>query len=376
MSLTNRGAILPAVRKPFEVHEWQTDPQPNDVLLEVELCGICGSDLHIWRGEWVGSRFPLLLGHENVSRIIEAPKRLQDITGQPLAPGDRVVSASAYFGECGRCMYCAELNAPWLCPNRATSSINVDGENVDVFGGGFARYLTLSPPESRVLIRTDVAPEAAALYEPLTVAVQMVLGGPPILGADVVVQGTGAIGLLTVLLAHAMGAATVIAVGAPNARLQIAEEFGADATIDITHVPDIAERVAMVRAATLGGLGASVSYEIAGVPAAVREGLSYLRPGGVLMEAGHAADTGNAVINPHLDIQRSRREIRGVRGRKLRDFTIAGRLLNRFAPQLTRLLSHQLPLTRIDDGLRAMTGAYSLDGTDVIKIAIQPNQSS
>lgn len=372
MSLTNRGAILPAERAPFAVHEWQTTPRPDDVVLEVELCGMCGTDLHVWQGEWVGSRFPLLLGHENVSRIVDAPKGLRDVTGRPLGVGDRVVSASAYFGECGRCMQCAELNAPWLCAHRAPSSVHVDGEDVGIFGGGFARYLTLSPPESRLLLRTDVAPEAAALYEPLTVAVQMVLGGPAVLGADVVVQGTGAIGLLTVLLARAMGAATIIAVGAPRARLQIAKEFGADVTIDIMELADSGDRVAAVRAATLGGIGASVSYEIAGVPAAVSEGLRYLRPSGVLMEAGSAADTGNVTINPHLDIQRERREIRGVRGRQLRDFTVAGRLLDRFAPQLTRLLSHRLPLTRVEDGLRAMSGSYSLDGVDVLKVAIQP----
>lgn len=370
--MKNAGAVLTAQDGPFEIMEWPLDAGSEDVVLQVELTGLCGSDLHVYRGEWVGARYPLLLGHENVGTVVQLPTGQADVLGQPLHIGDRVVMTTAYFGECGRCYDCSELAAPWACRYRKAASIQADGHEIGLFGGGLARYLVLSPPESRMLLKTSVSANAAVLHEPLSVAVQMAMGGPRLLGSEVAVQGTGAIGLLTVALARMGGASTVIAVGGPPERLKLARELGADVTIDIADVPDAEQRAGMVREHTVGGRGVDASYEIAGVASAVAEGLSYLKPSGVLLEAGAAADIGPAQFNPHLDLQRWRRQIVGVRGRGLRDFTIAGRLLERLGDRIEPLVSHRIPITRVEEGLRSLSGRYSLDGTPVTKVTVEP----
>lgn len=371
--MKNLGAIVEAPGGAIRTADWTVAPDDDDVVLAVELCGLCGSDVHTYKGESGGAAFPVLMGHEYVGRIQRLPDGLTDVLGRPLCEGDRVVAASAVFGECGRCRWCALLGAPWLCVDRERPHIEVDGHNVRVAGGGFARLVHLTGRRSRQLLRADVSAEAASLYEPLTIAVQMVMGGPPVLGADVVVQGTGAIGLMTILVARAAGAATVIGVGGPAARLRVAQDFGADVVVNITQVRAAGERASIVRAATIAGAGAGVSYEIAGVPQAVTEGLSYLGPSGVLMEAGNAADTGTVELNPSLDVQSFARRVVGVRGRTLRDFVVAGRLMERFAEQLAPLVSHILPLSRLGEGMDALAGDYELDGAPVLKIAISPN---
>lgn len=374
MTFANTGAVLTGPDGRFELREWDIPQADQGVIVEVELSGVCGSDLHVYKGEWIGATFPLLLGHEITGTVASLPPGGQsDLYGQPLELGDRVVAASAFFGECGRCIHCAQLGAPWACTHRTSPKLQVDGAPVATFGGGFARYLQLSPPESSMLIKIDVPAEAGVLYEPLSVAVQMVAEGPPILGQDVVVQGTGAVGLLTILVARLAGASKVIAVGAPDARLETARAFGADETISIETVRDVDDRVAAVREATHAGLGAIASYEIAGAPSAVGEGLRYLQPDGWLVEGGNAADTGTAEINPHRELWRGRNHVIGIRGRTLSHFTTAARLLPRLADELQELVTHRLPLARAGDAMRALDRRYELDDRSVLKIVMEPN---
>lgn len=360
-------------RGELTVAEWPFSAASDEVVLAIEACGLCGSDLHLYRGESPTASFPILFGHEYAARVERHPKGATDVLGRPLHEGDQVVAASPGFDECGRCFSCVELGAAWQCPYRNVRTFDVDGRLVTVSGGGLARYLPLSAARSRLLLRTDVPPLVASLHEPMTIAVQMVLRGPAVLGSDVVVQGSGAIGLMTVLAARAAGAACVVVVGGPPARLALARDFGADLTIDIAEIDDPAERVARVRSVTTAGVGAAVAYEIAGSPEAVTEGLRYLRPGGHLMEAGNAAATGTVELDPNLDLQGARCHLVGVRGRELRDFLVAGRLVERFSPQLSRLVSHRIPLSRTLDGLLALDGSYRLDGADVVKIVVEPD---
>lgn len=373
--MNNRGAVLTAKSGPFEIQEWPIVAGPEDVIIEMELTGLCGSDLHVYRGEWVGASFPLLLGHENVGTIAQHPPGQEDVLGRPLRKGDRVVMTTAYFGECGRCYDCAQLETPWTCRYRRSAALQANGESVGLFGGGLARYLVLSPPESRMLLRTSVPAQSAVLHEPLSVAVQMILAGPNLLGAEVAVQGAGAIGLLTVAVAKLAGATQVILVGGPAERLAVGRELGADVTVDIAELPGTAERSKFVLEHTSGGRGVDASYEIAGVAAAVQEGLSYLKPSGVLLEAGAAADVGTVQINPHLDLQRWRRQIVGVRGRRLRDFTTAGRLLERLDDGIAKLVTHRLSLDRVEEGLHSLGGAYTLDNKAVTKVTVAPASS-
>ena len=133
------------------------------------------------------------------------------------------------------------------------------------FRGGFADYMYLVHPNT-CFIKTDASPEVAVLTEPFTIGVHAAMRGEIKLGDTVVVQGSGAIGLVTLACAKLSGAARVIMVGGPAGRLELAKRLGADVTIDIEKVPSVEERTELVKAETPRKEGADVVFECAGFP--------------------------------------------------------------------------------------------------------------
>ena len=130
------------------------------------------------------------------------------------------------------------------------------------------------------------------------------------LGDTVVVQGSGPVGLNAAIFASLAGAARVLVVGAPAARLDAARRLGADEVLDINAVTDRAARVRWVRERT-GGRGADVVIEAVGRPEAVPEGLEMARDAGTYVVVGQYTDAGDAAINPHAHLNRRHVTLRG-----------------------------------------------------------------
>jgi L-iditol 2-dehydrogenase len=132
------------------------------------------------------------------------------------------------------------------------------------------------------------------------------------MGDTVVVQGAGPVGLAAAAFAHLRGAARVVVIGAPAARLELAGRLGAERMLDLGDTTDAA-RVEEVHGLT-GGRGADVVIEASGTPAAVGEAVRLVRDGGVYVIAGHYTDAGQTTINPHLDLNRKHLDVRGQWG--------------------------------------------------------------
>jgi threonine dehydrogenase-like Zn-dependent dehydrogenase len=190
------------------------------------------------------------------------------------------------------------------------------------------------------------------------------------LGDTVIVQGAGAIGLLTAVAARLAGAAKVILIGGPAARLELAQRIGADVTIDIAATPDLAARKALVLSYTPRGEGADIVFECAGFLPAVPEGLEYIKQDGVFVEVGHFVDTGDVTINPHRHLLRRNLRLEGVWGSRYPHFVRGLPLLEREDFPYADLVSHVLPLSEVGRGFDALNGAYQLDGATVVKIAV------
>ena len=139
------------------------------------------------------------------------------------------------------------------------------------------------------------------------------------LGDTVVVQGSGPVGLNAAVFAALSGAAAVLMIGAPAARLEVAGRLGVDDTLDLSAAPDAAERVAWVRART-GGRGADVVIEATGNPQAVPEGLEMLRDAGRYVMVGQYTDAGDAAINPHRHVNRRHATVLGCWGYEFTHF--------------------------------------------------------
>ena len=350
----------------FSVEEFPVpDPAPGTVLLRMELSGCCATDAHTYLGQWKDVVFPALLGHENVGTVVGVgPGGQRDYLGHQLVPGDRVF---ARWGWCGRCYECRTLQQPRRCRNRARGT-------PAPFSGGFAEYLYLSAPETTFMLKMDAPPATAVLSEPLGVAVTAVRRAAPRLGETIVVQGCGAIGLLTLGVARLAGATRAIVIGGPRERLEVARAFGADVVINIDEVRDPEDRTRAVLAETVAGLGADLVFGCVGLAPAWLEGISYVRDGGRFMELGLASDTGDVTFNPSTQLVAKNISLMGTLGlENYQDAVTAGRILEAGRLPFDQVVSHQLPLDRVGDAIEALNSNYLVDGQTALKIAIAPN---
>jgi L-iditol 2-dehydrogenase len=369
--LTSRAAVIDAPNGQFSISSAPVpDPEPGSMILRQELCGICGTDAHIARGHLPFVKFPVVMGHECVG-VVEALGSgvSTDMTGRPLSLGDRVYLVPGM--RCGRCYFCVVTNEPVLCIGTRAFGFGPLPDKPREVQGGYAQYLYL-PPEAGVL-RMDVEALQAAILEPLAISMHVTESARFLPGDTVVVQGAGAIGLLTMLAAREAGADHVMVVGAPASRLGIAREFGATDTIDLATVRDGAERVRLVQEFSRSGLGADVVFECTGVPAAVPEGIDMLRRGGRYVVAGHFTDVGGVEMNPYAHFTRKQITLQGVWSSDRTHFVRGRALVESGRYDFRRLISHRLPLERVGDGIQAMSGAYVLDGREVMKVVIAAN---
>ncbi len=355
----------------YRIAEFEVpDPAPGTVLLRMELSGCCATDAHTYLGQWPNATFPMLPGHENVGSVVRIGSGGQrDYLGRELQAGDRVF---ARWGWCGRCFECRTLQQPRRCRNR---TLGYGGMGLDYpFSGGFAEYLYLSAPETTFMLKLDVPATTAVLSEPLGVAVTAVRRAQPRLGETIVIQGCGAIGLLTLGLAKRAGATRAIVVGGPPERLELARAFGADVVIDIGRVTSAEERTQLVQDETPGKLGADLVFGCVGLAPAWLEGISFVRDSGRFMELGLASDTGAVTFNPSTQLVAKNITLMGCLGlATYDDALVAGRVVEQRQLPLELLVSHQLPLERVGDAIRALNSDFSLDGRTALKIAIAPN---
>jgi len=367
-------AKVALLRKPlgeFEIEEHPLpQPGPGEMLLKVELAGICGTDVHIYEGYGDPRLFPVVLGHENVGLIEALGEEVKaDFFGERLRVGDRVAVQPGV--ACYSCYYCLVLKSPTRCVNKR-GSYGFGGSRKTPFTGGFSQYLLVDMPGT-FLAKTEMPAERAVLLEPLTVALHAADRSNIRLGDTVVIQGSGAIGLMTLICARMAGANRVIVIGGPEGRLKLARRLGADLTIDIEAIPDRAERARLVRENTRGGYGADVVLECAGVGAALVEAFELVRDSGTVVEVGHFIDTGTITLNPNRHLVVKNLNLIGVFGSALEHFARGLPILEKGEHPFAEMLSHQLPLEEVRNGMEALRGSYRLGGREVIKIAIKPN---
>src|SRR6516165_203903 len=185
---------------------------PEEVLVRVRACGICGSDVHGLDGS-TGRRIPpLVMGHEAAGEVVATGAAVVDLT-----PGDRVTFDSTVY--CGRCFYCTrgEVN---LCDRREVLGVSPGPYRRH---GAFAEYVAVP---RRIIYRLPdaLSYEQAALIEAVSVAVHAVNLTPIRLGDTAVVVGSGMIGLLAIEAARIAGCTQVIAIDPDDSRLKLARE--------------------------------------------------------------------------------------------------------------------------------------------------------
>jgi alcohol dehydrogenase len=255
--------------------DWETKEDPailaaSDAIVRIDSSTICGTDLHILKGDVPEVQPGTVLGHEAVGTIVETGEAVTT-----LAEGDRVLVSC--ITSCGRCRFCKEGHYG-LCTGGGGWIFGhlIDGLQAEYARVPFAETSVYKVPEDlsddQVLFLADILPTA---YE------VGVLNGKVDAGDTVVVVGAGPIGLATIMTANLYTPARVVAVDLADARLEKALEFGADVTINsgredaLTAIQDLTQ-----------GLGADVAVEAVGVPETFELCAAIVRPGGRVANVG------------------------------------------------------------------------------------------
>lgn len=245
---------------------------PDDVLVRVRACGICGSDVHGFDGS-TGRRIPpLVMGHEAAGEVAQTGANVRD-----LAIGDRVTFDSTIY--CGQCFFCTRGDVN-LCDNRQVLGVS-PGEYRR--HGAFAEYVAV-PRRIMYRLPDNLTYEQAALIEAVSVAVHAVNLTPLRMGSTAVVVGSGMIGLLAVQALRAAGCTRVVAVDLEESRLKVARTLGATESVN-SKTEDAA---AAIRELT-EGRGADVAIECVGATAPIQTAIASVRKGGAVTLVGNIA---------------------------------------------------------------------------------------
>jgi len=265
-----KALVLEEYRR-FAVKDVPTpEPAPDEVLVRVRACGICGSDVHGMDGS-TGRRIPpLIMGHEAAGEIAAVGS---DTAGWTV--GDRVTFDSTVY--CGRCWHCqrGEIN---LCESRRVLGVSCREYRRN---GAFAEFVAVP---ARILYRLpdELSFEQAAMVEAVSVGVHAVKRAALTPGSSTVVIGAGMIGLLLIQVLKAAGYPQIIAIDRDPERLELAATLGATAVL-VAGTPGL---VAAVQALT-AGRGADAAFEVVGLAATVQTAIDCVRKGGSVTLVGN-----------------------------------------------------------------------------------------
>jgi alcohol dehydrogenase len=244
--------------------------EPTDAIVRIDMATICGTDLHILKGDVPEVTPGTILGHEAVGTVVEVGAAVTTIE-----PGDRVLVSC--ITSCGRCRFCKE-GRYGLCTGGGgwIFGHTIDGLQAELARVPFADTSVYKVPEALtaedVIFLADILPTA---YE------VGVLNGGVQPGDTVAVVGAGPIGLATIMTAKLFTPSRIVAIDLAPARLAKAIEFGADVTIDNS----VGDPVAKVMELTKG-LGVDVAVEAVGVPETFELCTAIVRPGGRVANVG------------------------------------------------------------------------------------------
>lgn len=242
---------------------------PEEVLIQVKACGICGSDVHGMDGS-TGRRIPpIIMGHEASGVIAAVGAHVRE-----WHVGDRVTFDSTVY--CGQCFFCrrGQIN---LCDHRRVLGVSCGDYRQH---GAFAQYVAVP---QRVLYRLpdDVTFTRAAMIEALSIAFHAAARTPVSLGDTAVVVGAGMIGLLALQALRLAGCGRIIAVDVDAGRLELARRLGAEVVLAAGDgVPTAVRELTQ-------GRGADIAIEAVGLAATVATGVNVLRKGGTLTLVGN-----------------------------------------------------------------------------------------
>ncbi len=285
MQKTGRAAVMTIAKAPLEIMEYPlVGVDKGWILVKINCCAICGSDLHTWLGHRP-SPTPIILGHEIMGEIVEMGQGVsRDSGGRPLKLGDRITWT--IMDNCGKCYYCREKGLMMKCLDLRKYGHDSCAESPH-FVGGFAEYCYIMPGTCVIKLPDNLSDEVAASANcalSTTIAGLDSVRKQP--GDNILIQGAGTSGVYAAALAKTFGFNRIIVTDVMDSRLDFIKRFGATDVINVRGVKD-EELIKTVQDMTRG-YGVDIAIEVAGRPEAIPVGLKCLRKGGQYIEQGNA----------------------------------------------------------------------------------------
>ncbi len=359
-----RAAVLEGPRR-ITVRELPSPPVGESAaLLEVELCGVCGTDLKYFSGA-LPAPYPIILGHEILGRLVDVGPTARLRLGADV--GDRVLVESSI--PCWACRFCRS-GAYRLCPNKGGYGTRRSIEDPPGLWGGFAEQLFLAPGSVVHPVPAHL-PDRAAVCIPLLAngLMWLVRQGGLLPGERVLVCGCGPQGLAAALAAQLAGAAEVTVTGLPSDAARLAQAAAAGArTVAVDDAWSTSDRLAAI------GRDYDIALEVTGSSASITRTPGHLRPQGRLILAGLVGRQRTTALATDDLVYREIR-VQGVLSKDEAAIVTAIRLVAGdagLAKRLAALVSHEFPLAETE---RAMSVAEEQPST-LVKAVVRPSTPS
>jgi len=331
-------ALIKAKAKPGLSLEEVPVPRPgiNDVLIQVDRTGICGTDLHIHKWDaWAQKTIPvpMVVGHEFVGEVVEVGANVADFR-----PGD-VVSAEGHV-VCGRCRNCL-AGRRHLCAD--TKGIGVNRP------GAFAEFISV-PMTNVWHHRSGIDRDVAAIFDPFGNAVHTALSFD-VLGEDVLITGAGPIGIMALAVVKHAGARFVVITDVNDYRLELAKKMGATRAVNVkqTKLKDVQRELGMKE-------GFDVGLEMSGNPSAFHDMIDSMCHGGKIAMLGIpsepiAIDWNKVVFNMLT--------IKGIYGREMYETWYKMTVMLESGLNIQPVITHRFHYTEFEKGFAAMISGES-----------------
>ncbi len=319
-------------------------PKPNgdDVVVEVKAVGICGSDVHGFKGATGRRKPPIIMGHEFSGTVTAVGRAVSDYK-----IGDRVVAQPLL--PCGYCENC-RAGLTNICSNRSGLGMNLNG--------AYAEEVRV-PEQLLYHLPDEMSWEQGAMVEPLAVGMHAVNLTPFQLMDTLVVVGAGTIGLLTLLSARLKGAGKIIITDLDEHRLEMARKLGADVVVNVGKE----DPVAVVKSHT-GGAGAAAVIEAVGLTPTVKQSLLVVRDGGHITWIGNSAPE---VEIPMQQVVTRELKIAGAYGSNV-EFGQAIEAIRTHRIDVTPLIEMTAPLEKGPE----LVNDLAKGSLDAVKIILKP----
>lgn len=345
-----RAMVLEKFNEPLRMKEFEVGELPEgSVLVRTLASGVCGSDVHIAKGEDPRTPVPIILGHEGVGEVIEVAGEKKDLNGEPIKPNDRIIWNRGIV--CRKCYWCTVAKQPHLCPNRKVYGINMSCKDYPHLFGCYAEAVVLLPEVEVLKIPRNVDPASVVIASCSGATAMNALDSlsEPLAGKTVVIQGVGPLGIFAAVAAKSMGASIVAVIGGSPERLSVAKDF-VDVLINRRELSEEERRKKILQ--LTHNRGADVVIEAAGDSRALMEGFNLLRRGGTYLIAGVAVPQDPIPVSVYENLVFKGITLQGVWVSDTKHLVQAVNVVISHESVFAKLITHRFRLEEANEALR------------------------